>query len=238
MRLGRLRDGNVTRSRTRSATSSWRNLPVSPGVVDPPAEAGRDRSGHDVADPDVVVPNFLHQRFAERVQSRLRCAVRRAPHERVLARKAADVDDPSSAAALEMGKRGGAAVEDAAEVRVDDVLPVAGRHVGDVREVADSGVVHEHVEPAEALDCSVDRAAGFVRLPDVCAHGERRIFREPCGSGVEMLLIASCNHHPGAPRDERGGDRQPDPARTTRHNGDGRGQSRATLRFERSYSCH
>ena len=177
MRLGRLRDGNVTSSRTRSATSSGAIFQSAAGVVGPPAEAGRDRSGHDVADPDVVVANFLHQRFAERVQTGLRCAVRRAAHERVLAREAADVDDPSAAAALEMRKRGGAAVEDAAEVGVDDVLPVAGRHVGDVREVADAGVVHEHVESAEALDRGVDRPAGFVRLPDVGAHGEHRVCR-------------------------------------------------------------
>ena len=66
------------------------------------AEAGRDRSRHDVADADVVVPDLLHQRFAERVQPGLRRAVRRAAGERVLAGQAADVDDPAAAAPAQL----------------------------------------------------------------------------------------------------------------------------------------
>ena len=44
---------------------------------------------------------------------------------------------------------------------------------------------------------------------------------ENCASGfVEVLLIAPRNHHASAALDERGGDRQSNPARTTRDDGD------------------
>src|SRR5262249_59903733 len=45
-----------------------RNLPVGARGFVSARERGGNRSRHDVADANVVVPHFLHQRLAERVQ--------------------------------------------------------------------------------------------------------------------------------------------------------------------------
>ena len=57
-----------------------------------------------------------------------------------------------------MRQRRVAGVEDAGQVRVDDLGPLLRRHVGDVGEDADAGVVDEDVEAAEARDGRGDRA--------------------------------------------------------------------------------
>ena len=61
-----------------------------------------------------------------------------------------------AAARLHRRDRGARAVEDAAQVGVDDLAPVVEAHVGDVAELADAGVVDEHVEAAESLHGLVD----------------------------------------------------------------------------------
>ena len=101
----------------RRRASSFQSAPSGAAAA---AESGRDRPRHHVADADVVVAHLLHQRFAERVQAGLRRAVGGAAGKRVLAGQAADVDDPAAAALPQVRNRGVAAVEDAAEVRVDD----------------------------------------------------------------------------------------------------------------------
>ena len=80
--------------------------------------------------------------------------------------------------------------------------------------MADPGVVHEDVESAEALDRGVDRPARIIRFADVGANREHGVGREPSGGLVQVLLIATGDHHPRAPLDERGGDRQANPAGT------------------------
>ena len=62
-----------------------------------------------------------------------------------------------------------AAVEDAADVRLEHLLPRVGGHVGDAREDADAGVVHEDVEAAEPLDRGRDGAAAPRGIADVRA---------------------------------------------------------------------
>ena len=93
-------------------------------VLDSPPNPVFTEPGQHVRDPNAVVANLLHQRFAERVERRLRRAVRGAVDERILAGKAADVDDPAAAARLQVRKRRMAAVEDAGQVRVDDAVPL------------------------------------------------------------------------------------------------------------------
>ena len=62
-----------------------------------------------------------------------------------------------------------AAVEDAAEVGVDDLVPLLDGHVGDVGERADAGVVDQDVEAAERAHGLVDRARRVVGIADVGA---------------------------------------------------------------------
>ena len=75
------------------------------------------------------------------------------------------------AARLHRRNGGARAVEDAAEVGVDDLAPVVQAHVGDVGELADAGVVDEDVDAAEAADGLVHQALRIGRLPHVRAHG-------------------------------------------------------------------
>src|SRR4051812_347672 len=157
-------------------------LPVSLAAAPAVAEPGRHRSRHHVADADVVVANFLHQRFAERVQARLGRAVRRAAGERVLAGQAADVDDPAAAAAAHLGNRGARAVEDAAQVRVDHLAPVLDAHVAGVGEAADAGVVDQDVDRAEALDRGAHEPLGLARHAHVATH------RVHARAAAELLL--------------------------------------------------
>ncbi len=105
------------------------DLPVGAIGAAPAAESGRDRARHHAADPDVVVAHLLHQRFRERVEAGLRGAVGRAAGKRILSRQAADVDDPAAAPLPQVRNGRVAAIEDAAEVRVDHRLPVRDRHV-------------------------------------------------------------------------------------------------------------
>ena len=76
-RLGRLRAGNAIRSpppaRRRRARASTRSV-----CRRSAAEIGAHRARQDAGDADAVVPDFLHERLAERVERGLRCAVGRA----------------------------------------------------------------------------------------------------------------------------------------------------------------
>jgi len=119
------------------------------------------------------MPHFLHQRFTERVDGCFRGAVRRAAGKGVLAGQAADIDDPATAAPLHVRNRGVAAVEHAAHVGIDDVVPRRHVHVGDVAEDADAGVVHENVESAEAARRFVNgrfRRAGVLDVGGECMN--------------------------------------------------------------------
>src|SRR5438034_9298289 len=73
-----------------------RCFPVGTCVFGTPGEAGGNRPREHVAHADVVVADFLHQRFAERVQARLRRAVGRTVDKRILSGEAADVDDEAA----------------------------------------------------------------------------------------------------------------------------------------------
>jgi hypothetical protein len=97
-------------SRLRRELFSSRALAASPPrSLSPP-------SPHHVTDADVLVPEFLHQRFAERVQTRLRRAIRRAVRKRIIAREAADVDDEPAAATAQVRQRRPIRVEYAGQI--------------------------------------------------------------------------------------------------------------------------
>ena len=113
--------------------------------------------------------DLLHQRLAERVESRFRRAVGRGAGKGILAGQAADVDDESAACAGEVRKRGVARVEHAGQVRVDHLGPLFRRHVRHVGKDADAGIVDEDVEATEARDGCGDRPLDLGVAPNVGA---------------------------------------------------------------------
>ena len=199
MRLGRLRDGNVTRSSTTSATSSGRDLPVGDAALAATAEPGGHRARHDVADADVVVTDFLHQRLAERVQTGLRRAVRRPADERVLSGQAADVDDPAAAAAPQVGNGGVTAVEHAAEVRVDASAASAAIDMSATFENTPTPALLTRMSrPPNRSTARTDRPRRFFRFRHVGSDGMRRCVPSFALAVVEMQPIAPRNHDPRA----------------------------------------
>ena len=98
------------------------------------------------------MPYFLQQHFAERVQAGFRCAIPRSALHDILPGEAADVDDVAASAAAQVRDRRTAAVEHAAEIRINHAAPFLMRFGLDAAEPADAGVVDEDVESPKAPD--------------------------------------------------------------------------------------
>ncbi len=172
-RLGRLRAGCAIRSTITSATSSGISA-HSDLVLDESTKAGIHGSWQHIRHTDAVVAHLLHQRLTEGVQRGLRRTVGGAVDEGVLAGQAADVDDPAAAASLEVRQRGVAAVEDAAQVGVDDAMPLIHRHLGHRSEHADASVVDQDVETPKGghglCECRLDVSSTGARRPECRAR--------------------------------------------------------------------
>ena len=187
MRLGRLREGNVTSSRTSSATSSGAIFQSAPVRRPRPPKPVATEPGHDVADADVVVADLLHQRLAECVEPCLRRAVCRAADKRIFTGQAADVDDPSAASALEVRQRRATAVEDSAQVRVDHVLPVRRGHVGNVANRPTPALLTSTSSPPNCLTAASTAAPGIGSIPDIGADAEHRPCRKAGRGAIQVL---------------------------------------------------
>jgi hypothetical protein len=194
-----------------------RNLPIRPLRLVTAREAGRDRARHHVADPDVVIAHFLHERFAECIQAGLRRAIRGALRERILPRQAADVDDEPAATRAQVRQGGMARVEHAGQIRLDQLGPLGGGHRRDVGERADAGVVDEKVEAAEARHSRLDRPLHLVVAPHVrlqrldTARPGRFNLRPRCGEVRGAAARDSNLHSLGRQRTRNG---QADAARS------------------------
>lgn len=112
-------------------------------------KAGVHTAGHDVADPDVVVPVIEHHGFAKAVKPELRGIVGRAAGERISSGEAADVDDPAALAAVKSFDRLAAAIEGAGEIGGDDAIPIFDGELARGSKRSDSGVINEIVEAAQ-----------------------------------------------------------------------------------------
>jgi hypothetical protein len=82
------------------------------------AELSVDGAGHDVAHLYPVMPNLLHESFAETVEAEFRGVVGGHARMRVRARQRRDVYDVASAAPLHLRYGFMAAIEDAEEIRL------------------------------------------------------------------------------------------------------------------------
>src|SRR5947209_11118708 len=134
------------------------------------AELRVDRAGHDVADLDSVVPDLLHERLAEAVETELRGVVGGHAWVRIRARERRDVDDVAAAAPLHNGDGRAAAVEDAEQVRLQNRAELFRRHLLDRLEEADARIIDQHVHAAELLDrVRNERLALFINAHVACS---------------------------------------------------------------------
>ena len=146
----------------------------------------------------------------------LRRRVGRAPREPDQAADGGDVHDHAAAALAHPSRGGLAAVERAAQVDGDHVVPLLGRHRVDVADLTDAGAVHEDVDAALGLDDLIDRALDVGGRADVAV--DRHLAR-----AVEA-------GHAGALAREALGDLAADPARSSRDQHDPVLQHPALLR--------
>jgi len=125
------------------------------------------RSGHNVADLDVVVTHFLHQGFAKAVESKLRGIVSGHLRMRIHSGQRRDVDDVTAAASLHLRDRFMATMENAKYIRLQHRAKILRCSVLDLLESADSGVVDQNVEPAEFFDRVIDQRSNLVVVSHV-----------------------------------------------------------------------
>src|SRR5205085_9105696 len=117
-----------------------------------------DHVGVDIARSDSVDRHagtraFLRQRLGEAVDARLGGGIIDLPVLPGLAVDRADVDDPAVAAAGHALEHRFGHVEAAAEVDVDDLLPLHAVHPLHGRIAGDSGIVDQHIDrPDLGLD--------------------------------------------------------------------------------------
>src|SRR5712692_9733685 len=166
----------------------------------------------DVARSDCVRPHAARrqlagQRLREPDDARLRRRVVRLPRIAVEADDAGHVDDRPAALAHHPAGGSAAGVEDAAEVRVENCVPVLVRHPRDQPVPRQARVVDEDVQVAGFLD----QACRLVRVGDVgldCAAADLR------GEGLRLVRArAVADDDLCACSCQLGRDRAADPAR-------------------------
>ncbi len=136
----------------------------------------------------------------------LRRRVGRATGEADQAADGGEVDDHASPAPAHVPCGRLAAVERAAQVDGDHVVPLVGGHRVDVADLADAGAVHEDVDPALVRDQAADGALDTRRRAHIA--DKRHLAR-----AVEA-------EDPRALAREALGDRETDPACRTGHQRD------------------
>ena len=97
-----------------------------------------------------------------------------------------------------MGNRRTTDVKDAAEVRLDDLGPLSGAHLGDLGKPSDTGVVDHDIEAAEAFD---GHGHGPIRVGGVPDVGDDRVHlarrhRQKRGSRLREtgIVIVAVSH--------------------------------------------
>ena len=107
-----------------------------------------DQAGADRVDADPGRGEVASQALRQADDAVLRRRVGRAPREPDQAADGGDVHDRAAAALAHPPRGGLAAVERAAQVDGDHVVPLVGRHRVDVADLADAGAVDEDVDAA------------------------------------------------------------------------------------------
>ncbi len=185
------------------------------------AKLGLDTAGHNRADPDVVVPQVLHDSFGETDQAEFGRIVGGPAWEGILARQAADVDDEPASALFHQGDRLTRTVEGATQIRVDDLPPLRRVHLGYRRKSPDAGIVDKEVESAERLLDEGKETLDLLQTADVAGAPDdlalrRHVFYRPLN--VPLLPAADCCGRAGVEQSFR--DCAPDTPGCTCNDGD------------------
>ena len=118
------------------------------------------------------MPVIEHERLGESIDAKFCRVISSTAAERVLRRKAGDVDDETAARVTKSCHCFTCAIERTVQVQVDIAMPVFGRHLANLFEHCSPGVVHKNVQPPEFPVDRFKEPAHFTRLRDVGAHPE------------------------------------------------------------------
>ena len=151
-----------------------------------------DLAGRDGVDRDAVLPELERHDLGEQAQPALGGAVGGRLRQRDVLVDRGDVDDPARGSRVDHDPRGLLrAQEGPGEVHVEDVLPVLERELEKRRALADAGVVHEDVEPAELVGQLAYHAGGALEVAHVepAHHGPPAELADLRGGALRSLLV-------------------------------------------------
>src|SRR5579859_5814857 len=148
------------------------------------AELGVHGSWTDDRNANVVGAQLFGDRVAQSVQAPFRRAIRGLVGQRVLAGQRRDVDDVSAARLDHQRRKAADAEVNAAQVRVEDEVPVLRRELMQrTRRAADAGVVDQNVDTLEdALD-ALGHRFHRTQIGDVALNGRSLVARVFDGQG-------------------------------------------------------
>ncbi|AUX41706.1 uncharacterized protein SOCE26_031280 [Sorangium cellulosum] len=154
------------------------------------------------------------QRLRDRLDGELRRAVNAEPRPRPVAAHRREVQDQAGALLPELRKHGARHREEAEHVRLEDAPHLVALGLLDRADDAVAGVVHQHIDPAEPSDGSLDRGGDGRLVRHVERKGEESL--RPPEAVRDAPRIARGGDHPIAGGERRVRDLRADSARCSR----------------------
>src|SRR3990170_3836462 len=157
----------------------------------------RDEPGAHRVHGDVEPRQLLRRRLCETDHPRLGGGVVRLAQVAHLTDDGRHVYDAPAAALYHVRQRRVRAVEYAAQVGRDHLLPLLDTHPADGTVAVDAGVVDQDVDAAELLDRGVDHALDVIRVGDSRLNSDRLLplVLELCQQLLRLLLALEVVDH-------------------------------------------
>ena len=176
---------------------------------------GQRPPGIDLIDADAVAAQRRRRVAGQRHQPALRHGVRPELRLADVGVDRADVDDRAAAARLHRLHSLLQQQERGAQVDVDDRVPQLDGRVLEVAARDAGGVVHQHVDAAEALDGQTRDPAAGVDRGEIAGNVHRLppLVPQPFGNPAGLVGFEAVNHHAGAERGKVLGDAETDAGR-------------------------
>jgi hypothetical protein len=162
-------------------------------------ELGRDRTGRHHGELDTGVANFLGQRESERPQAELARRVSRASGNRRAPRQRCHVNDRTATGFTDMWQREARQHDWCLEIYVDRASEILGGQGFDVTTRMESGIVYEHVDPAEFELCLLEQVHAAVGVGHI--HGKylnAALVAQFSSDCFEVLAITRHQHEIGS----------------------------------------